>query len=249
MQGPTKSLFLHEEIMLLALAEEKGTVIADDSHRFALGGAILAELLLEKRIAVVEKKKHSQGSGLGAWLASACAESNLVDAVSSKRLGDPVLDECLKRVKTAKRRASLKTWVQRFSDMSKLRHRVAGGLCKRGILRADEDKILLIFTRKIYPERDPRPERLIIERLRKAIFTEARDLDPRTAVLLSLAESGNLLKIPFDKKKLRGRKKRIEQITSGELMGKATKEAVQAAQAAVAVAVIIPACAVSVASH
>lgn len=233
-------LFLHEEIMLLALAEKKGTVIAEDSYRFALGGAVLAELLLEKRIAVAEKKKDGRGSGLGGWLASAFAETNLVDAVSSKRVGDPVLDECLKRVTTAKRRASLKTWVPRFANMSNLRHRVADGLCKRGILRGDQDKILLIFTRRIYPERDPRPERRIIERLRKAIFTEARDLDPRTVVLLSLADSAGLLKIPFDKKKLRGRKKRIERITSGKLMGQATKEAVQAAQAAMVAAAIVP---------
>ena len=249
MRTPTKSLFLHEEVMLLALAEEKGTVIAEDSYRFALGGAILAELLLEKRIAVAEIKKDGRGLGLGAWLASAFAETNLVDAVSSKRIGDPVLDECLKRVATAKRRASLKTWVQRFSNMSNLKHRVAEGLCDRGILRGDQDKVLLIFTRRIYPERDSRPERRIIERLRKAIFTEARDLDPRTVVLLSLADSANLLKIPFDKKKLRSRKKRIERITNGEHMGKATKEAVQAAQAAVAAAAIVPMIAVSAACH
>ena len=57
MPTPTESLFLHEEVMLLALGEEKGTVIAEESYRFALGGAVLAELLLEKRIAVAEKKK------------------------------------------------------------------------------------------------------------------------------------------------------------------------------------------------
>lgn len=203
-----------------------------------MGGAVLAELLLEKRIAVAQKKSGGKDSGLGAWLASAFAEKNLVDVVSSKRLGNEILDECLKKVSTAKRRASLKTWVQRFSDLSNLKHRVAEGLCDRSILRADEDKILLIFTRKIYPERDPRPERRIIERLRKAIFTESRDLDPRTVVLVSLADNAKLLKIPFDRKKLRSRKERIKRITSGDLMGKATKEAIEAAQAAIAAAMV-----------
>ena len=125
--------------------------------------------------------------------------------------------------------------------MKNLRHRVAEGLCRRRILRSDEGKILLIFTRKIYPECDPRPERQMIERLRKAIFTQSATVDPRTAILLSLASSADLLKIPFDKKKLKARKKRIEGITSGELLGKATKEAVQAAQTAAMMAAMIPA--------
>ncbi len=235
--------------MLLALQDKKGTLIAADSYRFALGGAILAELLLGKRIAVAEDGKSSKESGLGAWLASAFTERNLVDSVSAKRFGDEVLDGCLGRVRSAKRRASLKTWVQRFGNLSKLRHRVATGLCRRGILRADQDKVLLIFTRTIYPERDPRPEQKIIERLRKAIFSDASNIDPRTVILLSLANSADLLKIPFDRKKLRGRKKRIERITNGELMGKATREAVQAAQAAVVAAATVPMIAATSACH
>lgn len=240
MRDRTSPLFLQEEVMLISLQDEKGTVIAEDSYRFALGGAILAELLLGKRIAVAEDHRGKRRSGLGEWFRAAFAEKNLVDAVSTKRFGDDVLDDCLDRVTSAKRRASLKTWVQRFGNLSNLKHRIAAGLCKRKILRADQDKVLLIFTRKIYPERDPRPEREIIERLRKAIFTESRDLDARTVILLSLVDNAKLLKIPFDSKKLRAKKKRIERVTSGELMGKATKEAVEAAQAAIVAACIVP---------
>ena len=214
-------LYLHEEILLLALRDKEGTLVG--GYWYPMGGAILAQLLLAGRIAVTEDRKK------------------LVDLVSSKPVGEPVIDECLKKIKTAKRRGSLQTWVSRFANLKNLRHRVAQGLCRRGILRAGENKILLIFTRKIYPERDPRPERQMIERLRKAIFTESAKVDPRTAILLSLAGSADLLKIPFDKKKLKARKKRIEGITSGELLGKATKEAVQAAQAAAAMAAIMPA--------
>lgn len=249
MRNGTSPLFLQEEVMLLSLQDEKGTVIAEDSYRFALGGGILAELLLQERIAVAEDHRGGKSTGLGEWFRSAFAEKNLVDVVSRKRFGDDVLDECLQRITSAKRRASLKTWVQRFGNLNKLKHRVATGLCKRGILRADQDKVLLIFTRNIYPERDPGPERKIIERLRKAVFTETRDIEPRTVILLSLADSAKLLKIPFDRKKLRARKKRIERITNGKLMGKATKEAVQAAQAAVVAASIVPTIAATAACH
>ena len=51
------------------------------------------------------------------------------------------------------------------------------------------------------------------------------------------------------KKRLQGRKKRIERLTSGGLMGKATREAVQAAQAAVMVACMVPAITVTAVAH
>jgi hypothetical protein len=131
--------------------------------------------------------------------------------------------------------------VSRFSGVKNLKNRVAQQLVRRGILKADEDKVFLIFTRKIFPEVDPGPERKLIERLREAIFGDSDNIDPRTVVLLSIADSTGLLKVVFDKKALKTRKERIEQVVNGELSGQATKEAIAAMQAAVMVAVIIPA--------
>ena len=218
------NLYLHEEIMLLALRNEEGTIAAGPTYQYAIGAAALAELLLNQRIAVDQSGKRK-----------------LVNLVSSIPFDEPLLDQCLEKVTTAKRRAALQTWVSRFASVKNLKHLVARQLCKRGILRADEDKVLLIFTRKIYPEVNPEPERELIERLRHAIFTDAADVDSRTVVLVSLAKAAGLLKVPFDKKMLKTRKARIEQIVNGEITGKAAREAIQAMQAAVMVAVIMPA--------
>lgn len=217
-------LFLHEEIMLMALKEREGTIVSGTNYSYALGGAILAELLLHKRIIVEAEKKKK-----------------FAKVIDSLPMGEPLLSECLEKINTAKKRQQLQTWVTRFAQIKNLKHRVAKQLTRRGILRADEDKILHIFTRKIYPEIDPRPEQDLIERLRQAIFTDSDDIDPKTVVLLSLAKSTELLKVVFDKKQLKTRKERIEQIVNGEMMGKAAKEAVDAAMAAVMVATIIPA--------
>ena len=217
-------LFLYEEIMLLALKDEEGTIASGTNYQYALAGALLAELLLEEKITVEEKKKKKYAA-----------------LKNSTPLGDPVIDECLNKVLHSKKKQQLQTWVSRFSGLKNLKHRTARNLVERGILRTDEDKVLLLFTRKIYPEVDPEPERRMIERMRKAIFTEQQDIDPRTVVLISLADSTGLLKVVFDKKELKLRKKHIEQIVNGELTGKATKEAIQAMQAAVFVACIMPA--------
>ena len=133
-----------------------------------------------------------------------------------------------------RRRAS--DWVMRFASIKKLRHRVAQQLCRRGILKDAEDKVLWIFTRKIYPEIDARPEEQLVEELRQAIFAEDQKVPPKTAVVLSLAHATGMLGIHFDKKELKRRKQRIENITSGEAVGGATKAAVEAVQAAMVAA-------------
>lgn len=226
-----ENLFLHEEILLLALRDEKGTIASGCTCQYALGGAILAELLLQKRIrAATERKKK------------------FVELVSPKSVGDPLLDECLERIAGARRRATFRTWVSRFASIRKLTQRVAERLCDRGILRADESKILLVFTRRTYPELDGIPEKKLIERLRKAIFTGSLEIDPRTVVLVSLAEGSGLLKLVFDRKKLKERKRRIKKIVSGDIAGGATREAIEAMQAAVMVACIMPAVTASTAS-
>ncbi len=220
---PRRQLFLHEEILLLALRDKEGTIVGGTYYSHALGGALLAELLLQKRIKIDESKRQK-----------------LVAVARSKPVGEPLLDECLEKVKTAKRRASVQAWVGRFVRLKRLKHRVAMGLCERGILKADEDTVLRIFKRKTYPEVDPEPERELIRRLRQALFTYTRELDPRTVVLVALAHSAGILKVVFDKRKLKGRKKRLEQIVKGDVVGEATREAIQAMQAAVLVAAVVP---------
>jgi hypothetical protein len=107
-------------------------------------------------------------------------------------------------------------------------------------LKAEEDTVLLIFKRKIYPQLDGRVEKEIVGRLRKAIFTRMSDIDPRTVVLVSLADKTGLLRANFDKKKLKEQKKRIEEIGKGEIIGAAAQEAINAAMQAVVAASIIP---------
>lgn len=219
---------LHEEILLLALRDEEGTIASGTMYQYAIAGAILSELMLQERIAVDESGRKK-----------------LATVLDPRPTGAPLLDECLDKIAAAKPKP-LDHWVGRFANIKNLKHRVAERLCDRGILHEEEGKILLIFTRRTYPETDPRPEQEIVERLRRTIFTDTRDLDPRTVVLVSLADSAGILKVVFDKKELKARKDRLEQVINGDLMGKAAKEAIHAMEAAVMVAVVIPAVMVTV---
>ena len=214
-------LYLHEEILLLALRDETGTIEPGTSHGFAIGGAILAELLLAGRVNITEKRKQKY-----------------VELVSGESMGNELLDECLQKI-ADKKALPAQDWVMQFASSGDL-HRVAQGLVKRGILRSEEKKVLFVFNRKVYPERDGKPEQALIRRLEKAIFSDSRELDPRTTVLIALADNSGLLKANFDKARIKNRKKRIKSISEGELMGQVAKEAMEAINAAIMVAVIIP---------
>jgi len=133
--------------------------------------------------------------------------------------------------------------------MRQLKHRIANQLCRRGILKADEDKVLLVFPRTVYPEINPEPERRVIEPLRQAIFTETDDLDPRTVVLVSLAHATSILPVIFSRRDLKLRKERIKRIVNGEVAGKAARDAIDAMQAAVMVACMTPVIVTSAAAH
>ena len=214
-------LHLHEQLMLVALRDEKGTLESKATmYAYALGGAMLAELSLAGKIRIGDDKKA------------------FVDLVDRSPLGEPVLDECLDKVATAKRRARATTWVQRFANTKRLRHRVAQGLCRRGILRDDEDKVLLFFSRKLYPTIDPVPERRLVERLRTAVFNDSRPMDPETVIVVALANATGLLPIHFDKKDLRRRKRHLKRLTEGTMAGTAAQQAVLAAQQAAIAAVV-----------
>ena len=97
-------------------------------------------------------------------------------------------------------------------------------------------KVLLIFTQRVFPE----PEKESISRLKSAIFTNSRDVDARTVVLATLANATQLLPVVFDKKRLKTRKDRLRQLAEGQVISKATKQAVEAVQAAVMVAAVEP---------
>ncbi len=215
-------LHLYQEITLLALHDDKGTV-ANTFLAQALAGAIASELIYKKRISITNDKKR------------------FVDLLDSSPTGDAILDECIEKLSTAKRRARLQTWVSRFAASKRLHHRAAESLCDLGVLKKTTGKVLFIFNRTIYPELDPKPERKIIQRLERAIFNAPAKLSVEDTLLVALANAAGLLNQHFDKKRIKTQKAHIKSITEGQLAAQATREAIEAIQAAIIVtAVIVP---------
>jgi golgi phosphoprotein 3 len=209
--------------MLLAFRDREGTTVGGTMYPYAVGGAIVAELIVAQRVKVEEDGKR-----------------RFLSVVDPTPLQDPLIDEWLGSMAATAKPKEVSTWVSEIAGTKDLKHRIAKQLCRRGILRTDEDKVLWIFTRKIYPELDPRPERDLVDRLGGAIFGDG-DVEARTAILVAIAHQGGLLSAVLHKKRLQERKERIESIAEGSVAAGATADAIEALQVALMVTAIVPA--------
>jgi golgi phosphoprotein 3 len=98
---------------------------------------------------------------------------------------------------------------------------------------------MFFFKRNIYPVVNPVPKQEIIDRVRTAIFTDEERIDPRTVVLISLANGTDMLSEIFERKEVANRKQRIDRIINGEMTGKATEEIIAACQAGMTIATMM----------
>ncbi len=226
-------LFLHEEVLLLALQDEEGTIPLGTMYPHAAAGAIMAELLLRGRIELDGE------------------DDALVRVVNLEPIGAPLVDAVLADLAGAKRPQTMSDWIMKIALRGDLKEMAIARLCERGILRAEKDKFLLIFTREVYPEVDPEPEDRLVERIREAVLTDRNELDVRTVILISLADQTDLLKAVFSKQELKIRRERIDTLASGQVMGNAmgqVREDVQAAMVATTAAFTASMAAVTAAS-
>ena len=63
---------------------------------------------------------------------------------------------------------------------------------------------------------DATPEKLLIDRLQSVMFSDGGEYDLKTNIIVSLADSADLLKEVFSRKELKSKRNRINQIISGD---------------------------------
>lgn len=220
---------LHEEVMLLALRDRKGTI--DSKAQFypqIIAGAIISELLLTDFITVSTDKKQ------------------LVEITKESLTGNEVLEEVLYKISSKSKPQELKYWLTFLPGLPKLKNKIAKSLCEKGILDEVEVKILWVFNSKRFPELNSSYEEKLVTRLKNAIFTDESKIEARTATLIALLKESTILEIPFDSKELKSRKDRIESIASGSLVSDVTAEVIQTIRSVIFITAIMPAIVVTV---
>ncbi len=217
-----------EEFLLLAY-DEDGTPLTDGTRLDnGLGGAILLELALGRRVDIEDKR---------------------VVVVDRAPIGDALADEALGRIADDKPRKP-GHWVTKLSKQA--RPRILEKLVADGVLTVEKDKVLWVFPRTKYPSANGEPpavEAEARERIRAAVLGDGPvelcrypSLDyqsaERTAALCALIAATELdrkILADLDRKVI---KTRLKEISEGAWAAEAVRKTIEEIQAAVMVAII-----------
>jgi golgi phosphoprotein 3 len=205
-------LLLAEELLLIALDDEKGTTSSCVSLDPGLAGALLLDLLAEA--ALVEA-------------------GDTLDAGASADPSHPLLADALTAIRAEDEPKKPKHWIDRLPKAVKpIKGRVADGLVARGVLDEQRHKTLGLFPSTRYPEADPAPERELRDRL-DAVLLHGTEPDAHTAQLVALVHALGLVDALVPKDQRKPARARAKAVAESSAVGQAVKRAIDDIAAAV----------------
>ena len=221
--GYGEFVILAEDVLLLLIDDASGKTVVDKTHLdLALAGGVLLDLATSGRVDVAGQGEQVKAGRL-----------MVRDDRSTE---DDVLDEALRRVGAIgpKKPESV------LPKLAKgLRQDLLERLIGRGILRAQEGRVLGIFPTHAWPAVDSSHEREVRAGLRDVLVV-GRTPAPREAALVSLLEAINqvpkvLGEVGVPARELR---RRAKEVAAGGFADEAVRRAVQAVTAATNAAIL-----------
>lgn len=209
-----------EDLLLLLLDDEKGTVAASTYLQTALGGALLVELALAGAVEVEDKR--------GFW------HSAKVRPASAAAPQDPLLAAALATV--AEKERGAQDLVNRLGKGVK--DDLFASLERRGMVEQRTDKVLGLFPRRTWPAVDSTHEDAVRRALTAALVSGAEP-DERTRALVALLDALGRAHKTVDHQGMSGGevRKRAKALADGDWAAKAVKDAIAASTAAMTAAV------------
>ncbi len=217
-------MLLAEELLLLLLDDENGKassmVTAADA---GLAGALLLDLAATGRLAEVGGKLVAAGP--------TPSEPALADAW--RALDQP---------------RSAKHWVSKLPGRVKpIKDTIAQGLVARGVLDARKQKRLGLFSSTRFPELDAGPEQELRRRLGR-VLVDGAEPDARTATLLGLLVSLDLVKRLVEGDERKPARARAKTVAERSQIGDAVQAAIQQQVMAAVIAAATAATVVTISS-
>lgn len=208
-----------EDLLLLLLDDDSGSLTAAGQVQVALGGAVLAELALAEAVQVEEKTS--------VWRTAKVTASGPPPA-------DPVLARAHALVVEKPR--SAQDLVPRLGKG--LRDELAARLVERGVLEERRDRALGIFPRTRWPALDSAHEQEVRRGI-DATLLAGTDPDPRTGVLVALLSALRVVHRVVDHEGISGHevRKRATRVAEGQWAVKGVADAIAATNAAVMAAI------------
>lgn len=212
-------LSLAEKLMLLALHDEKGSVVfsASSALQYGLAGALILELFFQNKITLTEKNIR------------------VIDATPA---GDSLLDQVLELISSSKKQKDPKHWIYKIDRKVKgIKNKITDALVQKEILRREERRLLWVIHYNRYPTRNISPEQEIRQRIQNIVLMN-HPPDETDRALISLLKACSLVNEVFSKGQRKQAKKRIKEIAEDEKVGKAVSDIVAEITVAVTTGVI-----------
>jgi hypothetical protein len=203
------ALNLYEELYLLAIHEEKGTILAaaEANLPYAITGALLAELALMGKIQINDRHR--------------------LEVKDPGALEDEFLNHTLQELASAEQPHKIGYWIDRLSDEPKkfFKH-LADKLVQDGIVTREDKRLLWIVPPPGAPEPCGSAKFWLKTRLRKlALANQEADLHDLT--LLNLAHACSWMDLIFTKDERKLASRRIYELLVSEAMRNPLAQAIE----------------------
>lgn len=214
------STLIAEDLLLLLLDDEKGTMSAGSYADAILGGGLLIELALADAVTVGEKK--------GFW------QTAKVQARPGASVEDPVLAHALALV--AEKERGAQDVVTRLGKG--LKDTLTTRLVERGILQRREQKVLGLFPHTTWPSADSTHEQEVRREVEAALLQGVTPRE-RTGALIALLHAAGQAHRVVDRQGVPARevKARAKEVSEGAWAATAVRDAIAASVAAMTAAV------------
>ncbi len=206
---------LYEELLLLAIHEDKGIIIGSARERLAPGvvAAILAELALGGKI---------------------CATNNhRLQVANSDPTNDVILDEALAILQGSEKERKFGYWLNNLVEKpDKLLKKIIKGMVQKGILSLEDDNLVWVIPSPLHPELNASAKYAVIQHLRSIVLAKEK-AELKEITYLSLLSACGLLDLAFlrDERKVAGQY--INELVVGEAMTEPLLETIQEIDAAI----------------
>ncbi len=212
-------LNLTEELFVLSIHEDKGTVIASAAHnlQFGLGGAILAELALLGKVGV--------------------RENHRLTVLEPAATGDVILDNALQIIQASEKERKVGYWIDELSQKpEKFRKRLTEQLQAKGVIAQDEERIAWVIPFSPHPELNASAKYWIKNRLRSIILAGA-EASLSEITLLSLVMACGFIDLVFVRDERKIAIRRIHEMVVAEALKNPVAQTIEEIEAAIAAVV------------
>jgi golgi phosphoprotein 3 len=210
------SLTLAEELLLVALDDERGTLIPlpPFSMEVASAAALLMDLTLMGRIDTDEQA---------------------LMVLSTTPTGNVLLDEVLAQVSAEAVPRTTAEWMNRLATGTVTRDRIIAALVERGVLQSVEKRLLWVFKTRVYPPTSGLEEREVKSRV-MTLLNNTEIPEPRDSLLVGLLRATTLLDELLSRAERHRLAPRIDQIADLEEVNRSMSRTIHDMQVLLAAA-------------